>query len=129
MKKEKDKNAEILGGYLSDLFGEYFSDNAWFEKSYNRNESEVLKFLKKITVMQCSGYDDNFYCHCLLRLDLYKIAEYNPAYKKRIKSIKKENRYHIFDAKWFFQETLRDLVLWDLDVTEYLIQKLIKNEY
>ena len=125
MGKNND-NAEELGGYLAQLFGEFFSNNAWYEKSYNRNQAEVLVLLEKLTVMQCSGYEDNsFIPQCLLKLDLYKLPEYNPVYKKTIKSIKKNDRYYIFDAKWFFQETLKDLVAWDLDVSAYLIQRLV----
>jgi len=119
-------NAEVLAGYLGELIGGFFSDNAWYEKSYNRNQTEVLILLEKLTVMQCSGYEDNsFIPQCLLKLDLYKLPEYNPVYKKTIKSIKKKDRYYIFNAKWFFHETLKDLVLWDLDVSAYLIQKLV----
>lgn len=126
-KEQKDKNVEILGKYLGQMFEEFFSNSIWYEKSFNRNRDEVEKFLETITVVKCSGYDDNFRHHCLLRLDLYKIPEYNKAYKKIIKNIKKEKRFCIFDANFFFTETLGGLVSWDLDVTTYLIQHLIKN--
>lgn len=124
----KDDNVKELGNYMFQLLAGYFNSVAWYEKSYNRNHSEVLVMLEKLTVMECSGYDNNFNNHLMLKLDLYKLGEYNPGYKKLVKSLKNsKRRYYIFNAKWFFQETFRDLVAWDLDVSADLAQRLIKE--
>lgn len=128
MTEERNKNTEVLGKYLRQLFEEFFSDAAWYEKSFNRNKIEVFDFLEKISVMKCSGYDENFYNHCILKLDIYKIPEYNKKCKRLIKNIKEKDRYIIFDIKNFYDEIFPQLVRWDLDVTSYVIQKLIKNE-
>jgi len=124
----KNPNTDInyLGETFGKLLSEHFQSVEWVQKSYDRNKDEVLVLLEKLTVMKCSGYDNSFSSQLILKLDLYKISEYNPGYKKIIKSFNNENRYYIFNAKFFFQETLRDLNLWDLDVPAYLIQEFIK---
>ena len=124
----KDENAEQFGKYLFTLLANYFNSISWYEKSYDRNKVEVLVMLEKLTVMTCSGYDDRFNNQLMLKLDLYKLGEYNPGYKKLVKHLRRsERRYYVFNAKWFFQETLRDLVKWDLDVPAYLAQALIEE--
>ena len=125
-KKEiKNKATEAFGSVLVTLFHEHFSDNGWFEVSYERNKDEMLDLLKTLTIMNCSGYDEVFTHHIVLRLDLHKLTEIHPGYKETVDKLK--NRYCLFNAQWFFQETLKDLVMWDMDVPAYIIQDLIKK--
>lgn len=123
----KDENTKVLGGYLVKLFGDFFQGQIWFEERYKSNKLEILNLLDKITVMTCSGYSEDFRKQLILRLDLHKLAEYNPVYKKIVKSITEEKRYVLLDGVYFFKETLRDLVSLDLDATAYVIDEMIKN--
>lgn len=123
--KKQDQITKDFGECLKSVLTEAFNDSAWYEVNYKRNESEVKNFLEMMTVMSCCGYNENFYPQALLKLDLYKLKEYNPIYKKAVSKLK--NRYCIFDVKYFFGETLGGLVAWDLDVTSYLIKELIKR--
>jgi hypothetical protein len=112
---------------FSKLLTDHFIDCKWYEVSYNRNQSEMIKFLETIGVMRCHGYDDNFREISLIRLDLYKLPNFNQAYLDKIKLIK--NRFYLFDIISFFRPDglLSDLVKYDIDVTSYIINLLIEK--
>lgn len=124
MKNKSDKIVQDFGEVLGKLLSGYFGDSAWYEKSLERNKTSVISLLESITVMTCTGMNENWTESCLLRLDLHLLPNHHPGYAEKIKDLK--NRFCIVNAKSLRTDYLPGITQWDIDAEVDLAHRLIE---
>lgn len=122
----KDKSDTLHG--LGKLLNECGIQWRVFQEYLDGEKSKLISLFEDITVMICTGYDEDFN-EGLIRVDLYKLKEhYNITDDKIWSTLKSKinTRFQVIDIVSLFK-IVPEIGKHGVDIEQYIIQKLISR--